>query len=162
VKLPARVVKCPNCGLRFSADSDVLIFMGLGILLGFMLVLVLCPPANAQEHRVFVVPFHNVNDLILLDVKVGGKQATFLLDTGSTITLFRHVAHDSIGIEPDAACPGCVIFVKAKNFDALGVGRSQELSKAVGNIDGILGENFLRGFRAMRIDYRAQTVTLEE
>jgi len=42
MRLPARIVKCPKCGERFSADSDVLVFFGLGILLGFLLALVLC------------------------------------------------------------------------------------------------------------------------
>ena len=42
MKLPARIVACSKCGTRFDADSDVLIFLGLGIVLGFLLALVLC------------------------------------------------------------------------------------------------------------------------
>jgi hypothetical protein len=49
MRLPARIVKCPKCGERFSCDSDVLLFLGLGILLGFLLALMLCRPAHAQE-----------------------------------------------------------------------------------------------------------------
>lgn len=42
VKLQARIVDCPKCGTRFDADSDVLIFFGLGTLLGALLTLMLC------------------------------------------------------------------------------------------------------------------------
>jgi hypothetical protein len=40
VKLPARIVECPKCGTRFDADSDVLVFLALGVLLGAMLALI--------------------------------------------------------------------------------------------------------------------------
>jgi len=36
MKLPRRTVTCPRCFHRFDADSDVLIFLGLGFLLGFL------------------------------------------------------------------------------------------------------------------------------
>ena len=42
MRLPARIVACPKCQTRFNADSDVLLFLGLGILLGFLLALVFC------------------------------------------------------------------------------------------------------------------------
>ena len=41
VKLPKRVVTCPNCFNRFDADSDVLWFFALGFLLGFLSALTL-------------------------------------------------------------------------------------------------------------------------
>src|SRR5260370_18765186 len=49
MKLPARIVVCPKCSTRISADSDVLVFLGLGILLGILLALFFCSPARAQE-----------------------------------------------------------------------------------------------------------------
>ncbi len=42
MRFPPRIVACPKCGERFDADSDVLVFLGLGILLGFLLALVMC------------------------------------------------------------------------------------------------------------------------
>ncbi len=42
MRLPARIVACPKCGERFNADSDVLLFLGLGMLLGFLFALVMC------------------------------------------------------------------------------------------------------------------------
>jgi len=37
LKLPKRIVTCPNCLNRFDADSDVLWFFALGLLLGALL-----------------------------------------------------------------------------------------------------------------------------
>ncbi len=42
MRFPKRIVACPKCGERFDADSDVLYFFGLGLLLGFLFALVLC------------------------------------------------------------------------------------------------------------------------
>jgi len=42
MKFPPRLVACPKCGTRFDADSDVLFFSLLGIVLGFLLCLGLC------------------------------------------------------------------------------------------------------------------------
>lgn len=36
---PKRIVVCPRCGLRIDADSDVLVFLGLGVILGFFFAL---------------------------------------------------------------------------------------------------------------------------
>jgi hypothetical protein len=37
LSLPPRIVVCPKCGTRFDGDSDVLIFLGLGMVIGFCL-----------------------------------------------------------------------------------------------------------------------------
>jgi len=42
MKLPPRIVVCPKCGRQFDADSHVVFFHLLGILLGFLLCLGLC------------------------------------------------------------------------------------------------------------------------
>jgi hypothetical protein len=39
LSLPPRIVVCPKCGARFDADSDVLIFLCLGMVIGFCLAL---------------------------------------------------------------------------------------------------------------------------
>lgn len=49
MRLPRRIAQCPKCGTRFDADSDVLLFMGLGVLVGIFLALMFCQPAQAQE-----------------------------------------------------------------------------------------------------------------
>jgi len=42
VIFPPRIVACPKCGTRFDADSDVLYFLGLGLVLGILLALTFC------------------------------------------------------------------------------------------------------------------------
>lgn len=59
LKLPRRIVCCKNCGHRIDVDSDVLIFLGLGILLGILLASVLCSTAYAQEKPEALKPKHD-------------------------------------------------------------------------------------------------------
>jgi hypothetical protein len=51
----------------------------------------LCPPAHAQERK-YVVPFHTVKGLILLDGKLNDKGAVFLLDTGANNSVLDYRA----------------------------------------------------------------------
>ena len=52
------------------------------------LCLVFAGVASAQEQaRTFKIPFHSVNNLILLDAKVNGKPAALLLDTGAQFAM---------------------------------------------------------------------------
>lgn len=72
-----------------------------------------------------------------------------LLVTGASITLFRRAdANDSIKIEIE---PNHPVVVNAEPLDKIGQ-RSFGLQKDIGLIDGILGENFLRRFRDVRIE----------
>src|SRR5713101_7975989 len=87
VKFPRRIVKCPRCGTRCDADSDVLIFLGLGILLGVLLASMICQPAHAQERKAFTVPIERKAGLILVSAKVQGIDGTFILDTGAQWTV---------------------------------------------------------------------------
>lgn len=105
---------------------------------------------------VYTIPFREIDGLILLDVRVNGKPARLMLDTGATITIFRGEA-GYIAIE---VAPGHLISVQAESFGKIGI-INMKIAKTVGPIDGILGENFLRGFRSLRIDYRAHLVELQ-
>jgi hypothetical protein len=44
VRFPHRIVECPKCFHRFDADSDVIIFTLLGMLLGVLLTLTVLRP----------------------------------------------------------------------------------------------------------------------
>ena len=46
-------------------------------------------PSLAQEHKTLSLPFRSVSGLILLDIKVNGKPAVVLLDTGANVTVLR-------------------------------------------------------------------------
>ena len=116
----------------------------------------ICSTLNAQTFR---VPFHDAyNGLVLLDVKVDGKPAVLLLDTGTNVSLFGH-HQTSIGIELE---PKYFFNLPVYDLDKQIGQRAFQLRRDVGPFDGILGQNFLRHFQAMRIDYKNHVVELEE
>ena len=124
--------------------------------------------AQEQPHGVRV-PFHSANALILLDVKVNEKPAVMLFDTGAQTTVLspRFVkARDSRafttvvqGVRAHASLMLSSDLVYSGDFH---VADFAEISKQAGTqIDGLLGQNILRDFSAIRIDYRNQVVELE-
>src|SRR5256885_7561599 len=52
-----------------------------------LIVLLLLPPPNRARSTTVRVPFRTVQAMILIDGKVNGNPATFLLDTGSNRTI---------------------------------------------------------------------------
>lgn len=113
-------------------------------------------PCFAQQSpRTFRVPFHTLDGLILLDVKVNGGSSTMLLDTGANVTLLRHAPSnaDTVELEPSA------VTVSAVDLDKIGVHLAK---RDVAQIDGLLGEDFLRYLASVRIDNRARVVEFEK
>ncbi len=123
----------------------------------FLVLFLLAGVASAQEqHHIFRIPFQTVNGLLLLDMKLNGKTAVMVLDTGSTETLFRTGGVIAIELEP-----GHTTGVAARSMSNLGVSRMVSFGKNFPGVDGILGEDVLRQFSAVRIDYRNHVVELE-
>lgn len=148
-------------------------------LLAFVL-LVLVPALGPAHPAVVRVPFRSAQSMILVEGKVDGKPVTLLLDTGSLSTivstkLYRNlnyplrqlhrnlrsagVSGESIPICLDLELGGHRWFsqrVSVMNLD--------ELSDILGipHIDGLLGEDILRQFRYVRIDYHTHVIELEE
>ena len=130
-----------------------------------LLAVLLAGVASAQEPRVFRAPFHSINGLILLDVKLGGKPAVLLLDTGAQTTAINRKdakafttviqgarTHASLTLSPDLVYSGDFY-----------VADFSEISKQAGTqIDGLLGHNILRDFSAVRIDYKASVIEFEK
>jgi len=120
-----------------------------------------CGTAHAQERKSFVIPFHSVNSLILLDAHVNGKSVTLILDTGARQTqLDRKAAGQSVTV--------AVLYVdlqiadyRERSFRILSMDLERIL-RDIPHADGILGQDWLRSFRSVKIDYKTQTVTLEE
>lgn len=143
----------------------------------FLLLIFLCPLALAQEtNRVYCVPFHTVNGLILLDAAVNDKPAVLLLDTGADNSI---VSPDAAGIKakldalkPEKTTGAAGDYAKTKIDLRLEkrhwIERSilvmdlSEASKQLGTrIDGFISQDILREFSAVRIDYKASFVELE-
>jgi predicted aspartyl protease len=109
-----------------------------------------------QQSHTFRVQFHSVDDLILLDVNVNGKPAVMLLDTGANVTLLRHAPANAVAVEIE---PSRAVTVTALDLEKVKVHLAK---RDMERIDGLLGQDFLRYFSSVRIDYRTKTIELEQ
>jgi hypothetical protein len=158
---------------RFVLDSKskrCLQFLVLALLLSL-------PFRNVAHPDVIHLPFRTVQSMILVEGKVNGKSVTFLLDTGATRTIVSAKAYGDVGYRLRLAQragqqPGFVgesislpvnlelerhtwlaRRVSVMNFDGL--------SSVLGaDFDGLLGEDVLREFRSVHIDYRTHQIDL--
>ncbi len=133
------------------------------------MVILLAPLAIAQS-RSYVVPFHSVNGLILLDAKVNGVPAVLLFDTGASRTVVSVASSPVPQYRHNEAIHGQAVEVRivlrlGENFATARTVAAMNLDTVEKQMstrfDGILGQDVLREFSAVRIDYKAQTVTLE-
>jgi hypothetical protein len=140
-----------------------------------------CHPRIAAVPRTFTVPFRNVNGVILLDAKVNDRPAVLLLDTGAGLTVLspdtaawrsatlkkRFASRLAVGIDGATRSMGNTTATfelgRAITVTPVAVADLQSFAKALNiKLDGILGQDVLRGFSAVRIDYKSQLITLEE
>ena len=146
----------------------------------FALALLLFEPLpNFAHPDVIHLPFHTVQSMILVEGKVNGKPVTFLLDTGATRTIVSAKVYGNVGYSLRLAHrtgqqPGFVgesvtlpvnlqldrhtwlaRRVSIMNFNGL--------SDVLGaDFDGLLGEDVLREFHSVHIDYRNHQIELEQ
>ena len=127
--------------------------------------------------EVVLLPFRTVHSLILVDVKVNGIPATLLLDTGANNTIINGKLCGSLrapGIKPVSGGPGIVgnalrlrvdleiagRFLFSQPVSVMNIG---DLPQRVGaEFSGLLGQDILRQFRSIRIDYRDSVIELEK
>jgi hypothetical protein len=129
--------------------TDKLKKKAASIALGFLL---LCQPAIAQERKAYTVPFHAEKGYLLLQTTVEGKPAVLILDTGSPVSFSKgHALQLRLK-------DGAISF----RFDDRNPLSAQYYPPDKIAYDGILGNDLLRQFRSACIDYKAQTVTLED
>jgi hypothetical protein len=144
----------------------------------FLLLLVVLAVAHAQERKTFAVPFHTVRGMILLDGQLNGKPAVFLLDTGANNSVVDYRAAGFDTLKPDklrstggtGAEGDCIVReVKLSLEHRSWLNRRvclmdlADVSRRIGTrVDGFIGQDILGTFSAVRIDYKAHTVTLEE
>lgn len=156
----------------------MLIFLGLGILLGFVLALLLCPSAHGQERRTYTVPFHSVNGMILLDGQINGKPAVFLLDTGAnnSVVDYRAAGFPNEKLEilrstgsagAEGACIVREVRLSLEHRSWLNrrvcVMDLTDVSRRMGTrVDGFIGMDVLTEFSVVRIDFKNRTIELEE
>ena len=142
----------------------------------FVALALLAPISFGNADPVFL-PFRSVHSMILVDVKVNGLPATLLLDTGANNTIINAKLCGNAPaplIEPMSKGPGItgnalrmrVDLEIARRFlfsQPVSVMNLGDLPKSVGaEFDGLLGQDILRQFRSVRINYRARVIELEK
>lgn len=144
-----------------------------------LFVLLLLPLPNRAHPEVSTVPFHTVETFILVQAKVNGNPATLLLDTGANRTIVSTriygnaqlnlqrirqnpkgpgLAGESLRLRADVVLANHVWVaqpVSVMNLD--------DLRRDLGvEFDGLLGEDLLREFHAVRINYKTHVIELEQ
>lgn len=110
---------------------------------------------SAQGQRsTFRIPFHEKHGRIILDMKLDGKPAELLFDTGAAMSfslvrsgrpLIMVLDHGELQLEtaePDERCPS--------------------IAEPDVRVQGFVGTDVLKRFRAIRVDYKNHVLELEQ
>jgi aspartyl protease len=142
-------------------------------------LLCLTPSANIAQPDVIAVPFRSAESMILVEARVNDNRVALLLDTGANNTIVSPKAYGSLqfklrGIHNNDTGPGVrgdAVQLRANVALANRVWVSQavyvmnvdELTRRFGApVDGLLGQDLLREFRSVRINYKAHVIELEQ
>jgi Aspartyl protease len=141
-------------------------------------LLLLAPMPNHANPGALRLPFRTVQSLILVDGKVGEKRVTLLLDTGSNRTIVSLRSYGGVQLplrraQRNRSAAGMKgesvrLPVNLTLADHIWAGQCvtvmnlDELQQVLGiRFDGLLGQDILREFRSVRIDYSAHVIALE-
>ena len=105
----------------------------------------------AQERKTFSLPFESHAGLVFLKTSLDKKPVTLLLDTGSNVSF--------------AFKDGAAIALSGNGFRTLEEYPSRVVFRYLDEIksaSGIIGQDVLRDFSAVRIDYKHSTVEFEK
>ena len=165
------------CRANFSPGSQARfrrLVCALALLFAFF-----APALTPARPKPLRVPFRTSTSMILIEVKIDGRPMIFLLDTGSIGTIvslksYRTVPFSLRTIRRDPRSPGVVGDSVPVKLDLSLGGRTwyfqnvslmnlDGLVDLLGiHVDGILGQDILREFRDVRIDYADRVIELEE
>jgi len=142
-----------------------------------LLALILAQSQALAKPRIVALPFRSVNGLILVEAKVNGNPVNLVMDTGANHTI---IDTRSSGLAPmpgfEAISKGAGISgnsVRTRVNLELGkqtwisqpvsVMKLEDLAQSLGMpFDGLLGQDILRQFRSIRIDFKAHVVELQQ
>jgi hypothetical protein len=144
-----------------------------------LLLFLLMPLPNTAHPATIRIPFRTVQSLIVVEGKVNGNPAIFLLDTGAnrTIVSVRIYGDARFQLQRAPRRQGGAGFAgySLRRPADVGLGENTWTAQQVSvmdldelkqmlhmDFDGLLGQDFLRQFRSVRIDYRAHVIDLQE
>lgn len=142
-------------------------------------LLLLTPPALPDHSGRITVPFRTVQSMVLVDATVNDNRVTLLLDTGANNTIVSPRAYGNgqfliRKLHQDDRSPGMRgdgLRLRANLAIANRVWVSQpvyvmnldELSRRFGTpVDGLIGQDLLREFQSVRINYKSHVIELEQ
>jgi predicted aspartyl protease len=142
-------------------------------------LLLLMPLPNPARPGTVKIPFRNVQSLILVEGKVNGNPATFVLDTGANRTIVSTRIYGNIrfylqrlprrvggaGFNGYSSRRPADVELGQNMWTAqqVSVMDLDELKQMLHiDFDALLGQEFLRQFRSVRIDYHAHIIELQE
>ena len=147
--------------------------MGKHIVMAVFSLLCSMMPWNRAAAQAITIPFYSEDNLLIVNVFVDGRIATVVLDTGSQSTF---LTPEAIGISNVIGLTNLQSNARMATGISRTVGisltqnssifnqpvtviRLDELNRRMGRkFNGILGQDFLRQFKAFTIDYRSKTV----
>jgi hypothetical protein len=152
---------------------------GPGLRVLVLALLCFTPSANIAHPDVITIPFRTAESMILVEARVNDNRVALLLDTGANNTIVSAKAYGNLqyhlrGIQKNDRGPGMrgdAVLLRANLELANRVWVSQpvyvmnvdELARRFGApVDGLLGQDLLREFRAVRINYKAHVIELEQ
>lgn len=171
---------------RFGAVSGIAALtaannLGCGSCFRLLVLALLCftPSANIAHPDVIIIPFRSAESMILVEARVNDNRVALLLDTGANNTIVSPKAYGSLqfrlrGIHSNDTGPGLrgdTVRLRANVALANRVWVSQpvyvmnvdELTRRFGApVDGLLGQDLLREFHSVRINYKARVIELEQ
>ena len=152
---------------------------GRGLRYLLLTLFLLTPLPNRARPNVLRLPFRTAHSMIVVQARVNGSQVALLLDTGATRTIvsarvYGNVPFQLRTIERTSHSAGIVgdsvilpVNLELANHTWAGqcvaIMNLDGLSQVLGiQFDGLLGQDVLREFHSVRIDYRNHIIELEE
>jgi hypothetical protein len=143
-----------------------------------LLLFLLTPLPNRAHSNTLRIPFRTVRSMILIEAEVNGEPVTLLMDTGATTTIINAQSYRATYFPLRAAqrntkSAGIVgesipvrLDLRLANHRWIGqpvtIMNLDDLNRLLGaQFDGLLGQDILREFHSVRIDYRNHLIEFE-
>jgi predicted aspartyl protease len=142
-------------------------------------LLLLLPLPNRARPSALRLPFRTAHSMIIVQGRVNGSPVTFLVDTGATRTIVSASIYGKVpfrlrtiertsqgaGIMGDSVIVPVNLELDNHTWSGqhVAIMNLDGLSQVLGvQFDGLIGEDILREFHSVRIDYHAHMIELED